>query len=146
MITSAGGVISVAHEDEIHVLLLRYPNGRLAFPKGRVDEGETLEEAAAREVEEETGVVAPKVLQKLGEVVYRSENVAQSMHEKIMHIFLMTTEQATNKREENAGWYPLSKAAEEMQLAGERKLLSKNADVIASHVSAPLLFQSFPTL
>lgn len=56
---SAGGVI-INEKGEI---LLRKPKGGFGgyawtFPKGRVDEGESMEEAALREVYEETGVKA----------------------------------------------------------------------------------------
>lgn len=146
MIISSGGVISVIHENELYLLLLRYENGRLAFPKGRVDAGETLRQAAKREVQEETGLVEPLVMQKLGEVTYRSENPSQNMHEKVMHVFLMQAENALHTREENAGWYPLQKAQQEMQLAGEREILIKNADLIMNHVSASSLYASFPLL
>lgn len=38
------------------VLLIRDRLGYWCFPKGHVDEGETLEQTALREVEEETGI------------------------------------------------------------------------------------------
>lgn len=52
---SAGGVVL----DKGHVLLIRTSDlrGRTvwAFPKGKLDQGETAQQAAVREVEEETG-------------------------------------------------------------------------------------------
>ena len=38
------------------VLLLQYPQGHWDLPKGKVERGEKLEEAAIREVNEETGI------------------------------------------------------------------------------------------
>ncbi len=40
------------------VLLVRYRSGAWAFPKGHVEAGETLAQAAVREVQEEGGVSA----------------------------------------------------------------------------------------
>lgn len=40
------------------VLLLQHRTGEWVFPKGHIEDGETLLEAALREVEEESGVVA----------------------------------------------------------------------------------------
>ncbi|ADV68190.1 NUDIX hydrolase [Deinococcus maricopensis] len=51
----AGGVVFNAHGD---VLLVQYANGGWTFPKGHLERGETPEQAAVREVEEETGVRA----------------------------------------------------------------------------------------
>jgi 8-oxo-dGTP pyrophosphatase MutT (NUDIX family) len=54
MVRAAGGVVLAGDE----VLLIRDRYGRWTFPKGHVEPGETDEEAARREVEEETGVRA----------------------------------------------------------------------------------------
>ena len=51
----AGGVVRNAQGD---VLLLKHKSGSWVFPKGHIEPGETLLEAALREVEEEAGVVA----------------------------------------------------------------------------------------
>lgn len=59
--TSAGGVV-VKHDEStgepLYCLVLPSNNfGPWQFPKGRVDPGESLEDAALREVNEESGVV-----------------------------------------------------------------------------------------
>lgn len=51
-IQAAGGLV---FNDEGHVLVI-FRHGHWDLPKGKVDPGETLEEAAVREVEEETGI------------------------------------------------------------------------------------------
>ena len=61
---SAGAVIFRKEEGKKYYLLLHYPNGvshRTAkdywdLPKGHIEKGETLEDTAKREVEEETGL------------------------------------------------------------------------------------------
>ncbi|HYS71570.1 MAG TPA: NUDIX domain-containing protein [Thermoplasmata archaeon] len=67
-VVSAGGVVFNAQG---RVLLLRKADERIwCFPKGHVERGETLEQAAAREIAEESGlqvVIGPKV----GEISYR---------------------------------------------------------------------------
>lgn len=57
---SAGGVVVPSKKDFSKVLVIKPSNnyGPWAFPKGRVDTGETLQIAAVREVFEETGVHA----------------------------------------------------------------------------------------
>lgn len=57
---SAGGVVLGGVDDLDHVYI-RKPSGNFgpwAFAKGRIDKGETQEQAALREVEEEIGIVA----------------------------------------------------------------------------------------
>lgn len=57
---SAGGVV-LGGEDDLDHVYIRKPSGNYgpwAFAKGRIDKGETQEQAALREVEEEIGIVA----------------------------------------------------------------------------------------
>ncbi len=52
IIKAAGGLV----ENEKHELLFIFRKGKWDLPKGKLDDGETLEECAVREVEEETGL------------------------------------------------------------------------------------------
>lgn len=51
-IIAAGGIV----ENEDKKILLIFRRGKWDLPKGKLDEGETIEECAVREVEEETGL------------------------------------------------------------------------------------------
>lgn len=66
---SAGGIVlrEAAGGEEVVVVTPR--EGVLALPKGHPEPGETLEQAALREVREEAGVVA-EAIERLGEVGY----------------------------------------------------------------------------
>ncbi|MEH6681929.1 MAG: NUDIX domain-containing protein [Sediminicola sp.] len=57
LVVAAGGVVT---NKEGKVLFI-YRKDKWDLPKGKVDKGETLEEAALREVEEETGVLDLKI-------------------------------------------------------------------------------------
>ena len=60
-ITAAGGIVT----NEKGEILFQFRRGKWDLPKGKLDEGETIEACAVREVEEETGL---KNIQ-LGELV-----------------------------------------------------------------------------
>jgi 8-oxo-dGTP diphosphatase len=54
---AAGGVVWRAHGDRLYLVLVHRPRyDDWTFPKGKRDDGETDEECALREVEEETGL------------------------------------------------------------------------------------------
>lgn len=69
---AAGGVVSRAGEGGAHeVLLVHRPKYRdWTLPKGKLEPGESHEQAALREVEEETGLVC-ELGRELGSTSYR---------------------------------------------------------------------------
>jgi len=61
LILAAGGLIK--NEKEKILMILR--RGKWDLPKGKLDPGETLENCAIREVEEETGLEKPEIIRPL---------------------------------------------------------------------------------
>lgn len=80
-VLGAGGVVlNKAGE----VLLIRDRQGYWVFPKGHLDPGETLQQAAVREVAEETGIVA-QVVAELSLTVYtNNKGVPRQIHWYLM--------------------------------------------------------------
>lgn len=64
-ITQAGGVVLMGSQ----AVLRRTARGEYLFPKGHLEPGETLEQAAVREVAEETGLEA-EIVGDVGEVSF----------------------------------------------------------------------------
>lgn len=77
---SCGGVV----ESDGKILILRKFSGDWVLPKGRIEMGETMEEAAMREVKEETGVKG-EIVKYIGYIRYtytirQKKNVSKTVH------------------------------------------------------------------
>jgi 8-oxo-dGTP pyrophosphatase MutT (NUDIX family) len=123
---SAGGVVVRGEECVVIVPVKRSPQGKrvLALPKGHPDGEESAEEAATREVREETGVVA-ELLEPLGEVGYWYQRKARSIHKQVRFFLFRYVSGSTEDHDEEieeARWVPLADAAEKLTYEGEREM------------------------
>jgi mutator protein MutT len=86
-IIAAGGLVS----NEKNELLMMFRRGKWDLPKGKVDEGETLETAAVREIEEETGIKNVSLDKLVGITNHEyfekhlNEDVIKETHWFVMH-------------------------------------------------------------
>lgn len=96
------------------------------LPKGHLDPGETPEQAALREVAEETGLEA-RLVAPLGSVSYRYREGAGEV-DKHVHFFLMEWvggEPAGDGELDRVFWCPLESAERELRFATERAVLAR---------------------
>jgi 8-oxo-dGTP pyrophosphatase MutT (NUDIX family) len=87
---SAGGVIYQERDGEMWVTLIATKGGRVwGLPKGLIEEGEEPLQAAAREVQEESGLEGESVAD-LGHIEYwyRDAN-SKVLYHKFVHYFLL---------------------------------------------------------
>ncbi len=68
-VTAAGGLV-VRHEADEPLLLLIFRRGAWDLPKGKLDPGETIEECALREVQEEVGIETLRIVEAAGTTVH----------------------------------------------------------------------------
>lgn len=86
---AAGGVVIDRRGGEPRVLVVHRPRyDDWSLPKGKVRGGETLEAAAAREVEEETGLRC-RVSEEISRARYRYRTAKGDLRPKVVHYFLM---------------------------------------------------------
>jgi 8-oxo-dGTP pyrophosphatase MutT (NUDIX family) len=72
------------------ILLLRHTSGRWMLPKGTIEEGETPQEVALREVGEETGLSRLRVVADLGEERYSFYwRADRAYYDKTVRYFLL---------------------------------------------------------
>lgn len=129
--TSAGGVLVRPGPDGPEVLLAsrRTRRGDLVWglPKGLVEEGESAEVAALREVREETGHTGT-IRETLGDVSYWFVWDGERIR-KTVHFFLMDDSGETpgerDQEMEEIRWFPLSEAAEIAGFKSEKQMLRK---------------------
>lgn len=90
---SAGGVVARQYEGRVLIALVREGlRGAWVLPKGRQEHGETLEQAARREIEEEAGLSRLTLLDKLA-VLERYDYPKTRW--KVVHYYLFVTTQET---------------------------------------------------
>ena len=126
---SAGGVVVSGGRVITIVPVKRAVDGSrvLGLPKGHPDGDETPEQAAAREVAEETGVRA-ELLEELGDVEYRYERRGRAVR-KVVRFFLFayaSGDLADHDHEiEEARWMGLAEAARRLTYDGERQMVQR---------------------
>ena len=134
---SAGGVVFRRRRSKVEVALISVgEEARWQLPKGLIGRGESPEEAALREVREETGLecetVAP--LETI-EYWYFSKGGRQRVRfHKSVHFFLMRYRSGDMKNHDDevneARWVKLDEAAEMLAFKSERKVLEQAREMI----------------
>jgi 8-oxo-dGTP pyrophosphatase MutT (NUDIX family) len=136
---SAGGVVVRRLRGRHWLAAIRpqgKPEGTWALPKGLVGRGESAEEAALREIEEETGLAATPVA-KLGDTRYVYTWGGQRIF-KIVSFFLFRYRAgrigaivpAMRHEVAEARWLPLEDAPRLLAYRGEREMAEKALELL----------------
>ncbi len=138
---SAGGVVMRCIDDVPHYLLIRDPYRNWGFPKGHLEAGESPEDAARREVAEETGIRVQAVRATLDCIDWHFRFRGRPVH-KTCHFFLMETDDATTQPQRNEGitacrWAPFEEAV--------RLLAYENARIVLRQAHALVRGDGLPS-
>jgi 8-oxo-dGTP pyrophosphatase MutT (NUDIX family) len=125
--TSAGGVVVRRIHDRPHYLLIHDGHRNWGFPKGHVDQGESPEAAARREVEEEVGLVDLTLLAPLGCIDWYFRHDGRLIH-KYCDFFVFESKAGDPVPQVDEGiascvWLEYATARERLSHANSRRLL-----------------------
>lgn len=129
-VRSAGGVVVQRPGDNLLVALMRSHYGTWVFPKGRIESGETAEEAARREVEEEVGLTELKLKCPLGRTEHEFDCDGTAYRKRVDWFLFEASAEAELRPDaaENvldSGWFRPEKALSLLDHADQRRLLRR---------------------
>jgi ADP-ribose pyrophosphatase YjhB (NUDIX family) len=136
---SAGGLV-INRTGDLGLLIGRFdhkdPTGtRLlwSLPKGHIEEGETPEVAAIREVAEETGITS-EIAKSLGVIDFWFMAGGKRIHKTVHHFLFREvggTLQAQVSEVDEVGWFPLAEIVEKLAYPDEKKLIARSGELIS---------------
>lgn len=138
---SAGGIIFRKNQDqEVEILLINNAamkdpsKSYWGFPKGHIEGKESSEEAALREVKEETGLEV-KIIKKIGDSKYVFSHNGEKIF-KMVIMFLMKVVGGELKFQEQellgAEWFVSDIAMKKISFGNDKTLLKKALEIIFS--------------
>ncbi len=134
---SAGGVIYRPRRGQTEVCLIATQGGKAwQLPKGLIESGERPEDAASREVMEETGLRGD-LLRRLDKIEYWyvwDDGVAKTRVHKLVYFFLFRYTSGSTKDHDHevdeARWFSLAEAQGRLTFENERRVLELAANAI----------------
>lgn len=134
---SAGGAAYRINDGKIEFAVIAVnPSRRWQLPKGLVDDGETEERAALREVREEAGIEC-EIIEQIEKIEYwyfGSEKGERVRYHKFVYFFLMKYISGDTKNHDHevaeVRWVTPDEAIEMLAFDGEKKVVEKGFQLI----------------
>lgn len=124
----SAGIITFARKNhEQKYLILHYLSGHWDFPKGKLEAGETQDQAAHRELEEETGLTAEIIPGFQESLSYMFKERGKLIKKTVTFFVGISEEQPIRLSREHTGylWLPYEKAHEKLTYQNAKDLLQK---------------------
>ena len=129
-------VIDFSKDPISAVIIGRYDRrGRMVWslPKGHIEEGETREQTAAREIAEETGITG-RVLGELGSIDFTFVAEGRRIHKTVHHFILERTGGTVSTEDvevADVAWVAVADVQARLTYADERRLMDKVPALLA---------------
>lgn len=143
---SAGGLVLRRREQTYDALLIGRGTPRIwTLPKGHVEPKESHEQAALREVREETGCWA-EIITKLNDIAYWFY-LNRAKHKKSVTFYLMrylSGDTANHDHEvDEARWFDIVQAKKALKYVNEKRLIDLGLEYVLAN---PAAFGDVPTV
>jgi bis(5'-nucleosidyl)-tetraphosphatase len=125
----AFGIVPIDRQpDGDRFLLIQHWAGHWGFPKGHAEPGETPQQAASREFEEETGIRAYTVLERSFSESYQFQREGKTFEKTVVYFpaFVQSAEVNCQEQEIQAfAWLPYDAAFEKITFPPSKQLLQQ---------------------
>ena len=136
--TSAGAIILREVAGELKIALAQHPRATKTWvlPKGHVEEGESLEQAALREIYEEAGLDNVQLIKHLGTITRESVKSNGDVEQKTIHFYLAyapgdsQSQAPTDPGFIEVGWFSPGAAIELLPYEGEQAFLREHLGLL----------------
>lgn len=124
---SAGGVV-IDKERKVLVIKTKNLKGEtvFTFPKGHIEKEETSQQAAVREVQEETGVLA-KIIKKIKDVKYWFFKDNKKILKNVCWYLMVPLDikPVISKEVEEVLWYPIEDVSKILSYNSDKELINE---------------------
>ena len=122
IVRAAGGLVVRRRSGQLEIALVHRPvHQDWSYPKGKLEEGETFEDAAQREVLEETGLIC-----RLVRFVGHTDYIDRKGRPKVVAYWVMSAEAGTfvpNEEVDELRWVDVAAAGGLLSYERDRELL-----------------------
>jgi bis(5'-nucleosidyl)-tetraphosphatase len=131
---SAGAVIFLDKDGERRYLALHYPAGHWDFPKGGLERGESEEDAARREIKEETGLTVDSFIPNFKKKIeYRYRRADGLSHKQVIFFLAKASSDKVKISYEHSGyeWLTFEQAIKRLSFENARSILRESNDFLS---------------